>query len=137
MAACIKMNDINKPIWQWIATILERLDVKGMSSELSEITSDGQIFTVHLLEWRNKDIKKMLNHIDRQFQQNSAAGNQGVPCCSSTIPSSRKAMQRLPEIMYDRDWLAGNCTLSFAVNKWDFEWLQDLLDTINPDSSLK
>lgn len=111
-------------LWKWMLTVLNKLDVDGMSSEHTDRADGREILRVHLMQWRAKDIENLLTFLDLQHDT-SAAGNPGKQRVYLDDKSIRKAKRQLPKNFYDSGWLQSlreDQRLALSVDQKDFEW---------------
>ncbi len=105
-------GDADLPTWNYFKTLLERLDVNGMSSEEDSIQKLGRITThvylVKVCEWRAVEVADYLKIIDDMgdepsFQSN--AGSKRFTRIRSGEVGDGVAVQGLPECWYNPQWL--------------------------------
>jgi hypothetical protein len=116
-------------VWKWLSEVLKQLGHDGMSSDDSEIEDDMDvILRVKRLPWR-RDISKELEYIDSQriLETNpfSRKGARPMKRRRGEGVSTRAAMEGLPAIFYDQQWLREQCLaeLELKVSNAAFQWL--------------
>ncbi|KAF8184618.1 hypothetical protein K438DRAFT_1766304 [Mycena galopus ATCC 62051] len=95
-------------IWTYFKTVVEHLDIDGMSSEDPEVAVlEGKpinVYRVRLCSWRAQPITEYLRMIDDAGQQ-SQKTNAG-PRIRNGGEGRRAPPKGLPRKMYDEQWLA-------------------------------
>ncbi|PIL35884.1 hypothetical protein GSI_01544 [Ganoderma sinense ZZ0214-1] len=118
-------------VWRFLEKVLDLLGPDSMSSEDTCDDLPETVFRVKVLEWR-RPMDEHMEIIDKQHvldrdlfsQQGSRPGKR---LRDSTVKSTREPVRRLPQQLYNPDWLkAQNAhqVHTLAVSSEKFEWIR-------------
>lgn len=113
-------------LYRWMASVLQKLAVEGMSSECSD-ANDSSKYRVSMMSWRSCDIDNLLYFLDGQHTR-SNAGSAGKMRVHDQRISSRAPPQNLPRKFFEQEWLQEvekEGRMLLRVSEEDFEWMDE------------
>jgi hypothetical protein len=130
----VKNAPNEREVWVWLSKVLRELGHDGMSSDESELDDEVEvILKVKELPWR-REMSRELDFIDKQRGCGGFSKRGSAPMRrrrGQGEPSTRSPVTGLPAVLYDRQWLQGECPpeVEMKVSQQAFQWMNLVFDT--------